>query len=297
MSPLFVFMITKDKIRGMFLGVFLGDAIGCPVESWPADKIRNTYGCLDICVPPTLHKYFFADNQGTYTDDTQLTLVVAKSIIESDLDVQKLAENHVLALKQSIRGWGTSTRESIRRIANGCSFLESGNSSGVGNGIAMKIAPVGAYQACQTELEALAKVDAYILQLTEMTHKTSVALASAFVMVEAVKYCFVNEFKADEFIFRIQNTALQVENSYLKPLWKDNLSDPLKKLENYKKMSYEDIISIFGQGTCYCYNSIPFSLAFFLKNPFSSDAMIAAINSGGDTDSNGSIVGGLVMLS
>jgi len=60
------------------------------------------------------------------------------------------------------------------------------------------------------------------------------------------------------------------------------------------KNSVEEIIENFGGGSCYVYDSLPFSYAFFLRNLGSIDGILEAVNAGGDTDTNAKIVGEMV---
>ena len=62
---------------------------------------------------------------------------------------------------------------------------------------------------------------------------------------------------------------------------------------DWTKKSAKEISDAFGQGTSYVYNSLPFSYAFFLKAPDSIETLYEVVSAGGDTDSNGSIVGGM----
>lgn len=59
-------------------------------------------------------------------------------------------------------------------------------------------------------------------------------------------------------------------------------------------MSDKGIISEFGQGSAYVYNSLPFSYAFFLRNQDSIETLYDVVSAGGDTDTNGSIVGSML---
>jgi ADP-ribosylglycohydrolase len=53
------------------------------------------------------------------------------------------------------------------------------------------------------------------------------------------------------------------------------------------------IIEAFGGGSCFVCNSLPFSYAFFAADPFGAKTLYNVIEAGGDTDSNGAMVGGL----
>jgi ADP-ribosylglycohydrolase len=75
--------VTKDKIVGMFLGCFIGDTLGKVVETWKPDTIQRVYGRLTEIVSPEHHKWFKGQAKGLWSDDTQLTIAVARGLIAS----------------------------------------------------------------------------------------------------------------------------------------------------------------------------------------------------------------------
>src|SRR3990172_11810807 len=146
-------MVTREKIRGMFLGIAIGDALGMPVETLTADVIAKRFGRIMNYLRPEGHKWYNGRDAGTWTDDTQLSLAVAESLIANGkIDMDDLAARHVAALPTAKQfGWGRSTRKSVTRLSQGVHWSESGKSNepnqGMGNGVAMKVAPIGAWLA------------------------------------------------------------------------------------------------------------------------------------------------------
>mgnify|MGYP001607376832 FL=1 len=65
-------------------------------------------------------------------------------------------------------------------------------------------------------------------------------------------------------------------------------------LIDIRLITNQEIIDTFGGGTCYVYNSLPFTYAFFFRNPTSIETLYDVVNSGGDTDTNGSMCGALL---
>ena len=72
-------MISKEKIRGMFLGIAIGDALGMPVETMTLEKIAKKFGRVNRYIRPDGHKWYNGQPAGTWTDDTQLSLAIAES--------------------------------------------------------------------------------------------------------------------------------------------------------------------------------------------------------------------------
>jgi ADP-ribosylglycohydrolase len=75
-------------------------------------------------------------------------------------------------------------------------------------------------------------------------------------------------------------------------LGEDRLTDRLHTID--QPLTSDQIALNYGGGSCYVYNSLPFSYAFFLRNPNSIETLYDVVSAGGDTDSNGSIVGSLL---
>ena len=80
----------------------------------------------------------------------------------------------------------------------------------------------------------------------------------------------------------------------VKPIHQDLLSNRIQKLIDYKEYNIARIVDEFGGGSCYVYNSLPFTYMFFLKNPNSIQSFYDVINAGGDTDTNASMLGALL---
>jgi ADP-ribosylglycohydrolase len=73
----------------------------------------------------------------------------------------------------------------------------------------------------------------------------------------------------------------------------DDLTERLATIGEVSAEGAQAIIEKYNGGSCYVYESLPFSLAFFLTAPHGQDTIYRVIEAGGDTDSNGAIVGAL----
>lgn len=292
----------KDKIRGCFLGVAIGDSLGKPVESLSAQYIAEKFGRIEKYLDCSSHKYFENDDKGTTTDDWQLTKAVAKGFITTGkFDLDEIAKEHVEEFKISVRGWGGSTRESVQRISEGIHWSESSRTElanrGTGNGVCMKVAPVGLYIGLinpNLDQSLWEEHIRNIIGLSGMTHRSSIAVSSGIAQSLAILKCFMTkpgEFHKKLFIQTVVGAAI-MGNSYYPTTLKDNLKDRLEVLN--KDYTTEEIIEKFGGGTCYVYDSLPFTYAFFLRNPETIDCLFDVVNAGGDTDTNGSMVGAML---
>lgn len=284
-------MISRDKVCGMILGTIVGDTVGQPFESksWEElNKFRNV-------------KSYLNQWQGHMTDDSQLTTSTMKAMIEAGINMDVIADYHVKAYKASTSGWGSTTRDAIRSISEGTHWSKSGLSDGkhgFGNGVVMKAAPFAAYFAVNQKFEDFAKI---LVDFTAMTHQTSMAVSSCFAHVTALMECLNSTyltFDVKTFIRKVVR-ASEVGRNYFSETLTDDLTDKLKsltKIHEIPDLLFDDkyIITEFGRGSCYVYNSLPMSYAFFIRGPFSIESLFDVALAGGDTDTNASLVGGLL---
>lgn len=290
-------MNLKDKIRGMFLGVAIGDALGMPFESKAYDVVKKVKKREN-------YRSGRFKKAGTWTDDTQLTIAVAKAILTAgEFNMDAIATEHITAYKKSVAGWGSTTREACKRLESGINWKESGDFQGnerrgLGNGIPMKCAPLAAYYYLSLKLGTFTQ---NVVDFTAMTHQTSIAVSSCLAHVTALLDCLGTTpevFDTKVFLKKIAR-ASEIGRSYYAESFKDDLTERLKGLlplyEN-PKLLYDDqhLVNEYGGGSCYVYNSLPMSYAFFIRSPFKIQGMVDAAYAGGDSDTNASFVGGLL---
>lgn len=288
-------MTIKDKIIGCFLGTAIGDALGKPIESYTHEEIKTKFGRITQYIDCKSHKYFENDEKGTTTDDWQLTKSTAIGMIKGKgISLEEIAKDHVLEYEKSDRGWGGSTREAVIRLKEGVSYLDSGKTEikgrGTGNGVVMKIAPLTMFSYLTKNVDIIKEVVNY----TFMTHRTYLALDSSIVHLFALRKLFNSDpFNKERFL-----RVCRVASSCSQELFENN--EEIKLIERINPLSdpytFEDIVKgeKFGNGSCYVYNSLPFTYALFLLNPHSIETLYDCVYAGGDTDTNASIIGGML---
>jgi ADP-ribosyl-[dinitrogen reductase] hydrolase len=301
-------MITKSKIRGMFLGIAIGDALGMPVETMSLEQIAEKYGRVNRYIRPDGHKWFDGREAGTWTDDTQLSLVVAESLIAfQGISMDDLAKHHVQALSEDDLGWGGSTREAVLKLTAGVHWSKSGENSkpnrGCSNGVTMKASPLGILLAMNQKEEAWHSPSTeFILEVQNfawMTHRTGMAVASALTQIFAIAYLAQvdpGNLNRDRLMNMLIFGAHLGETFITEAEPKDKLSERLRKITDLdlEHLTAGQICNLFGKGSCYINNSLPFSYAFFLRNPQSVETLYDVASAGGDTDTNASMVGALL---
>jgi len=103
---------SRDRCAGSLLAGALGDGLGSPVEGWSRDHVRAVYGPAGVVdLPP---------EGATWTDDTQLTAVVAESLVASGgrFDPDDFVDRLIDWLPRG-RGVGRATRQAAQALAEG----------------------------------------------------------------------------------------------------------------------------------------------------------------------------------
>jgi hypothetical protein len=82
--------VDRTYFRGAILGTAIGDALGRPVEGWFPDDIVKHHGTMTDFIP---RFEWGGGPPGLWSDDTQMTLCVARSLLVADggLDVDALS--------------------------------------------------------------------------------------------------------------------------------------------------------------------------------------------------------------
>jgi poly(ADP-ribose) glycohydrolase ARH3 len=134
-----------DRARGALLGTFVGDALGMPYEGVPPSAVPERLEMRDARL-----------GRGTYTDDTQMTIALAESLLERGGADPDALGHAFLAAYDPRRGYGGGTRAVLRLIESGTRASEAavqvfGGEGSLGNGAAMRVAPVAVRFADEPE--------------------------------------------------------------------------------------------------------------------------------------------------
>ncbi len=185
--------------RNLLPAIAYGDAAGLPVETRDAAYIRDWYGSVNALLRTTENPFYKGEYEaGTWSDDTQLSLAVARSVIKANgFDMQALADEHVAAYGTTpqvtkengqvvVRGWGRSTTLAVQRYMRGIPIEACGQKNSAGNGVVMKMAPLALlYIALETDK---AEVYRHLDACTQFTHDSLVAKVASRVHYDALNY-------------------------------------------------------------------------------------------------------------
>lgn len=165
--------VSPDRIRGMLLGLAIGDALGNHTESMlPANRTAH-YGEIRDYLP---NKYAGGRRVGLPSDDTQLAFWTLRNLVDhGSIEPDALAE---LFCSHHIFGIGHATREFVREWKRTGDWHKAAQPS-AGNGGLMRIAPVLLPYLGQGGVDLW--VDAVLG--TAVTHNDPAAIASSVAFV------------------------------------------------------------------------------------------------------------------
>ncbi|MCA2988705.1 MAG: ADP-ribosylglycohydrolase family protein [Gemmatimonas sp.] len=125
-----------DRVRGMLLGVAIGDALGNRTESMLPAAREAEHGRITGYLPS---RYANGEPAGTPSDDTQLTCRAIEQLLhDGALDADELAFR---IANDRIFGIGKATRDFCNALRTGAPWYEATQYS-AGNGALMRITPM-----------------------------------------------------------------------------------------------------------------------------------------------------------
>jgi ADP-ribosyl-[dinitrogen reductase] hydrolase len=262
-----------DRIRGTLLGIALGDALGLATEGMSARAIARRFGRVE--------RFHLVGRTGFVSDDTEQAALMAQSLARYPDDVERC----VSAFRRSLFGWfcrmpwgvGRATIRACVRIGLGCA--RSGVMS-AGNGAAMRAAIVGTFFDEQpTQRERFGRA------LAEVTHRDPRAVEGALYVAELAAACARSPLGTRPEVCQEQARRCVTVAA---------LGEAIDRARNLALQGASTQDAAISCGTSgFVLHSVPFATFGFLRyghDPFL--ALTEVVNAGGDTDSNGAILGG-----
>jgi ADP-ribosyl-[dinitrogen reductase] hydrolase len=129
--------VAPDRIRGMLLGLAIGDALGNTSEGLAAVERHTRHGEIRDYLP---NPGAGGHRVGLPSDDSQLAFWTLESLLEhGSLDLDDLSERFA---SRELIGPGKSMRQFLRKRAEGFTSWYHCGAESAGNGALMRIAPV-----------------------------------------------------------------------------------------------------------------------------------------------------------
>jgi poly(ADP-ribose) glycohydrolase ARH3 len=260
----------------------VGDALGMPVEGYSSSAIKRAVGEVRDMLPGRGCK------AGSYTDDTQMMIGLTEALLETpeELDRDILAEKFTLNFEED-RGYGGNVRNILNAMISGISWknaVDRFNLPGgsYANGAAMRVAPIPL--ACFPDEVKTVEFALKQGSVTGHTHKIAQfgARLQAVSILRLIKNGVSDKpVKGKEFVQNLQEKS-PVEYERKLSWIGENLSAGSEEVIN--------VIGVSGVAS----ESVPAALWSFLsafEDP--EEALIRAINLGGDTDTIGALTGSL----
>lgn len=262
----------ESYFEGTLVGGAIGDALGNPLEGMTKERILYKYGRV-------IDYQTLWEPAGTFTDDTELTLITAESLIDfKGLNLNDLARRFVNWIKIA-RSFGITTQSSIMNLVEGKSPNESGMDS-ASNGPAMRASPFGL-------LYFKNKIKLYdsLRKASFMTHANEQAFAGALAVALGIQFIIKNPKSDISTMFNyLTKELVKVDHE---------LVDKLNFVRENLKRDVDFMIDNVGTSS-YVIHSVPFAFYCFARKPNDfEDIVVTAANAGGDTDTNASIAGNL----
>lgn len=297
----------KDRIRGSLVGGAIGDALGYPVEFiFTYGRIQMKYGERGI----TRH------DGALISDDTQMTLFTACGLLNAQGDMldsicSAYLEWYYTQFRKpedkSYNCWISHLPELNERRAPGNTCISAlsdihygrvhhNNSKGCGG--VMRVAPIGLYGLGDGRFLDMAAMDRMAADAAELTHKHPLGYIPAAIIAHIIYRLAVDENPTREALYAYTEEAQRTVGE----LYPEHASsmDYMKMLIDKaftfaaSDMPDHEAIELIGGGWV---GEEALAIALYCAAKYFDDfenAMIAAVNHAGDSDSTGSITGNIL---
>jgi ADP-ribosyl-[dinitrogen reductase] hydrolase len=258
-----------SRARGALLGLAAGNALGVPTEFLgTAERIAAEF-------PGGVREVFREDHpESPYDDDLALALMLAEELLESEVDLQRLALRWVEWAERDGRGIGVWTRTALRHIRTHNSPPASTGGQ-AGNGPISRCLPVALRTFSQP-----ANLISGTYHTAVLTHPDE-RCAWGAVAVNVAAACFLQgrrDFLGDVIESLTSNQAPAELLAAVRRV-------PLEKQEE---------LPVAGRSAGYVVHGVEIALWFAYHEPNLERGLLWLVNAGGDTDTNAAVAGGLM---
>ncbi len=283
MMPIDAKILSGKTLSGL-MGLCVGDALGVPVE-FSSRAERTASPVTDMMGYGTWNQPL-----GTWSDDSSLTFCLAECLCDQEFSLEAIAQS--FCRWRSEGDWtgrgtvfdiGGTTAIAIYRLHQGVSPLEAGEtSSGTnGNGSLMRILPLA---FCYKSLNFVALIDR-VHQVSAITHAHPRSQIACGIYV-SIAVCLLQGYKLeDAYLLGLRN----VKHIYIQPQFITELSHFDRILST--RIAGLSVDEVRSSG--YVIDTLEAALWCLLNTRSYAEAVLKAVNLGGDTDTTASVTGGL----
>ena len=278
--------MEKERMKRAYIaleGLAIGDAFG-EMFSYSPETARKKVENNKMPPAPWWH-----------TDDTEMALAIVENLsffgkVNQNSLAQRFANRFI---DEPERGYGKMARIILKKIINGDDWKKASQSAfsgegSMGNGAAMRVAPLGAYFSDNLETvvrEANASA--------EITHAHPEGRAGAIAIAVASASSWNLRGKSKE------KAISEIFHSVLSYTPQSKTYDGIKKaIELPHHIEIKEAVEILGNGSLVTsQDTVPYVIWCATKNIDNFvEAMIETVSGDGDCDTNCAMVGGIVAL-
>ncbi len=278
-------MKKQQEVKGAFLGLAIGDALGVPVEFVNRRSLKGNP------VKDYREGGLWDQPAGTFSDDSSMAFCLAESLCRG-YDPEDMGRLFVRWYEEGYWGAhnecfdiGITTRKALGRIEEGTPAVQAGGfgESENGNGSLMRILPLVFYlQGIDHPLERYQKVK----EVSSITHAHFRSVFACFIYCEFALELLKEKGKEEAF-----QDAINTVNKFVKSQSLNSGEVGLFKrvLDGSLLMAREEEIESEG----YVLHTLEAGIWCLFTSESYEEAVLKAVNLGGDTDTTGAVTGGL----
>lgn len=246
-----------ERAGASLLGMAVGDALGASVEFLTPGEIRAQHGVLsDIMGGGWLRL-----RAGDVTDDTQMSMLIARSIDETDWSVRDIADRFADWLRSRPIDVGNTCRRGIVRYLRDGSLAGPPNDGDAGNGAAMRMTPVAIATLADGRL-----LERRALEQAHLTHNHPLSDAACLVVGRLIQLGCVGCSRG-----RLRRCAEDAARLWPRLAW----------------------VPYHGLCSAYVVDTLATVLHHFFAARGFEDCLVRVVNQGGDADTAGAIAGAI----
>jgi len=247
-----------NRARAALLGGAVGDALGATTEFMKPSQIRDRFG---------VHKEIVGGGwlklpPGRVTDDTEMTLCVARGIVEPGRwNLAAIADRFARWLSGGPVDVGATCRRGIERYTGNGRLESPPNEMAAGNGAAMRVGPVALYTLGDEEL-----LSRLAVEQARITHHHPLSDAACVAVGRLIQR-------------GILGTPVRGLRAAAEELARRH---PVFRFEGYD-----------GESSGYVPDTLRTVLDAFFSTESFEECLVKTVNRGGDADTTGAIAGGI----
>lgn len=269
---------VRSRARGTLLGLACGDALGRPVEFRTPAAIEAEYGR----VTEMLGDGTYGKPPGTVTDDTEMALCIARSLVERErFDGADVARRFLAWYDSGPFDIGLTTADSLALVREGTAWEDAGRrvwerraeGENAGNGSVMRCVPYAlAYRETPDRLAEVSRAS------SEITHADPRCTAGCALLNEVVRRLVRGE--ADtEGVVSDALSAIDGEDRVPDELW--------TRVAGLPAETDPETLGYSG----YVLATLESGLYHGLTADSFEEAVVEAVNEGDDADTVGAVTG------